>query len=157
LLLINNAAKFFKITTNTILRMEKSLINAYLETTYIVESLGIEIGIGKENEALQKHLMSHNVATWAFITSENPRSQSYSYDLNRERTISLENYLEENNYVFYCGLGVPRDTNWQAEKSYFIHNISLEKATEIAVIYEQNAFVFGKQHQLAELIHGYLK
>jgi hypothetical protein len=136
--------------------MEKSLINAYLETTYTVESLGIEIVIGKENEALQKHLVIQNIASWAFITAENPRSQSYSDDLNRERNISLENYLKKNNYLFYSGLGVPRDTNWQAEKSYLINNISLEKATEIAVKYEQNAFVFGKQNELAELINGYL-
>jgi hypothetical protein len=137
--------------------MKSSIIKSYLETTYTVYSLGIEIVVGQQNEILQKHLLSNNLKSWAFITAENPRSQSYSDDLNKERNISLENYLKENNYVFYSGLGVPRDTNWQAEKSYFIHNTTLERAIEIAIKYEQNAFVFGKQNELPDLIHGYLK
>jgi hypothetical protein len=55
-------------------------------------------------------------------------------------------------WVFYPGEGINDKGDWPAEKSILILDISLEQAREIALKFEQTAFLFGDNLDKTELI-----
>lgn len=124
--------------------MREDLLNIYSETAFMVPDMGIVIFVGETNPNLDALLRP---TTWAFITACNPYSEQLSDVQNTVLNDLLENDLAE--YNVYPALGRREDWN---EDSFLVLGISKEEATRLAIKYKQNAFVFGKFEEKAELV-----
>lgn len=121
---------------------------AFLETVYTVfNNPNFDIRI---NEIVKE---KNSVDSWAFITAWNPLPKIESLEENRQRNNKLENDIKQLGLVYMNGLGVSKDGLW-SEESFFIENISLDKAKELAVKYGQLAFVFGTKNYKATLVYN---
>jgi hypothetical protein len=121
---------------------------AFLETVYTVfNNPNFDIRI---NEIVDE---KSSLASWAFITAWNPLPKIESLEQNRQRNNKLENDIKQLGLVYMNGLGVSKDGSW-SEESFFIENISLDKAKELAVKYGQLAFVFGTKNNKATLVYN---
>lgn len=89
---------------------------------------------------------------WAFISTYNPLPHILSDEENKRRNEELEKLLKKQNYTLSNGVGVSDDGKWQ-EESFFIQNISIEKAAQLAHQYGQLAFLYGVQNEEAELLY----
>ena len=136
--------------------MIESLINSYKETTYTTYNPKIEIIIGENSNALNLYLKKIDEKLWAFITAENPRSRPFSKENNSLRNQALETSLIKKNIHYLKGLGIPKDKNWEPENSFLIVGVNKKSAEEIAITFEQNAFVYGEYNKTPELVYGYL-
>lgn len=127
-----------------------SLFEAYMATCYEIINPKIEIFINDENEKLQLFLKEHHIKSWCFITAWNP----YSTVLTEEENIALNLLLKEdlNQHPVYLGQGKDAQGIWPSEASFFVGNITLNKAKELGIKYRQNAIVFGEINQKAQLI-----
>ena len=120
---------------------------AFLNTTYKVKgnyNFDIKINSLVEN--------ANHLDSYAFITAWNPLPVILSLEENRKRNQELENELISNGMDYSQGIGISADGNW-SEESFFVENISIEKANELAKKYGQLAFVFGYKNNKAALIY----
>ena len=136
--------------------MKKELLTYYLNTNYSVFDPAIDIHIGQKNEALLNLLRAHNAQTWAYLTAENPRSEQKTSEENKILNEALERDLVQNNYSFYRGAGIPKNSNWTPENSFLVLGMDKKTGIELATKYQQNAFVYGGVQIDAELVYGYL-
>jgi hypothetical protein len=127
----------------------KELIEAYNATEYKVYSPAITITVGQLNKELDKLLLENNETDWTYITSCNPYSRDCSDEENGNYYESLLQHVS--GYKYFEGEGQGIDTTWPAEKSILIIGISESQAIQIGNKYNQNAIVFGKYEQVAEL------
>lgn len=126
---------------------------AFAETNFIVKptkDTSIVLKIDETTDDLQKFFPA--IETWTFITAWNPLPLILSLEENRKRNEELENELKNNGLQYTLGLGISADGNW-SEESFFVENISIEKANELAKKYGQLAFVFGYKNNEAALIY----
>ncbi|MGV3001251.1 DUF3293 domain-containing protein [Vibrio sp.] len=128
--------------------MDNILIEAYQKTCYRVDidEQAFELFIGQPNPLFSTYCQQNQVQQWAIITAYNPYSNSTSEPLNQQANIALSNELQALGYEFYRGDGVPDSSNWSIEKGFWIVNIELTIAKNLATKYQQNAFVFGDSH-----------
>ncbi|MFN0204067.1 MAG: 2-amino-4-hydroxy-6-hydroxymethyldihydropteridine diphosphokinase [Bacteroidia bacterium] len=126
------------------------LIKAYQQTNYKVAALGFSIRVGEENEQLTQYLQQNQVLEWAFLTAWNPFSEEFSFSENGKRNEALETLLSD--YKRWKGEGVGENSGWQPEESFFIENITLEKAKTLGRQFQQNALLWGKYGEPAQLI-----
>ncbi len=120
---------------------------AFLNTTYKVKgnyNFDIKINSLVEN--------ANHLDSYAFITAWNPLPVILSLEENRKRNQELENELISNGMDYSQGIGISADGNW-SEESFFVENISIEKANELAKKYGQLAFVFGYKNNKAALTY----
>jgi hypothetical protein len=127
------------------------LLQAYLETDYCVDDVDIVIKIHQRNPLLDQLLQENNATTWAFITSDNPRSQSLSDEENTRRFNEFQSLVKDMPLPYHLGYGKGQG-DWPPEKSILIIGLIRDKATEFARRFEQNAIVFGSIGERAELI-----
>lgn len=131
--------------------MNQELLEAYSKTNYQITNPDLIINIGRENKKLNTFLKLNTYDTWCFITAWNPFSSSdFTIEDNENFNIGL--YKDIKNYPNYTGEGKDPEGIWAAEESYFVCNISRERAIELGEKYKQNAIVFGKINEVAELI-----
>jgi hypothetical protein len=126
---------------------------AFAETNFIVKPTkdrSIVLKIDETTDDLQTFFPG--IETWAFITAWNPLPLVLSLEENRKRNEELENELKNNGLQYTLGLGISADEKW-SEESFFVENISIEKANELAKKYGQLAFVFGYNNNEAALIY----
>lgn len=142
------------ISTYGTLIMNRELFEAYKNTTYLVYSpIGeIDIRIGVMNPLLKELLLNNNVDSWAFMTAYNPYSVMQDTDVNTILNTQLEDYLSENQYLFFKGIGVGDDDSWEPEASFMVLNIRKEDAIKLARQFKQNAIVVGVIGNFPELI-----
>lgn len=120
---------------------------AFLNTTYrVLQNPSIDIKI---NHVATKFSKLEN---WAFITAWNPLPDILSLDENQSQNQQLEEDIKQLGLKYTLGLGISEDEKW-SEESFFIENISLVNANELASKYGQLAFVFGESGQNAILIY----
>ena len=126
---------------------------AFLNTNYTVlkndifrEEIILKIG---EKNDLSFALPS--LIEWAFITAWNPLPEVLSNEQNKLRNTAFITELNTFGFVSHLGLGFSDDGKW-FEESFFIENISKEKAMAYAKKYGQLAFIHGINNQKAELI-----
>lgn len=122
---------------------------AFLSTTYKVLNPVIDIKINSKITALN-HLNS-----WAFITAWNPLPEVLPLEANKDRSHQLAQDIKNLGLQYSHGIGVSEDEEW-SEESFFIENITLEKANELAVKYGQLAFVWGEKNGIATLVYTIL-
>ena len=136
--------------------MNKDLIKSYLETTYTTYDPVIEIVVEKTNNDLKSLLKITNETYWVFITAENPRSQNLSKEENEDLNISLERDLINGNFPYINGAGIPKNPDWTPENSFLVLGMDKKTGIQLAIKYQQNAFIYGEIETTAELIYGYL-
>jgi hypothetical protein len=114
---------------------------AFLNTTYrVLQSPFIDIKINQANDVFGM------LQNWAFITAWNPLPDILSLEVNQRRNQQLEQDIKQFGFRYTLGMGISEDGKW-SEESFFIENISLDNANELARKYGQLAFVFGKSGQ----------
>ena len=129
------------------------IVLAYWDTTYRLVDQEIDVFIAQKNDAFMDFLISQNFQSWAIITAFNPRSEVFSREsnvlFNRQLKIDLEQQT-----LFYCNvLGIPIEgSDWEAEESFFVADITLIDACDLAKKYNQNAIVYGNTSCLPSLI-----
>ena len=130
--------------------ISKELLLGYEATCYSVINPKIDIYLKKENAELNSFLKEHNFTSWCFITAWNPFSKALSLEKNKELNALLEADLKE--YNIFSAEGKDTLGDWLPEISFFVGNISRERAIFLGEKYEQNAIVFGTVNELPELI-----
>ena len=127
----------------------------YRATTFLVYRMpedAIAIRIGRLQSALDDVLRSKGAASWAFLTACNPRSIPLTPAENAESMKALTGDLIAEGYAFWLGLGVSDHTDWTPEESVLVFGMTKVQAEILSKRYDQNAFVFGEQGRVAELI-----
>lgn len=134
--------------------MNNFLEEAYLKTTYEIykEQTTYSILIEQSNDYFQSFCKKNKISTWAIITAYNPYSKKCSKEENKNNNQNLKTILLDENYIILEASGVPENTNWESEKSYFVSNISLDSAKAIGIKFQQNAIVYGTNTSLAQLV-----
>jgi hypothetical protein len=117
------------------------LQKAYLNTTYRVHELAIDIRVDKENHGLAATLAQIGHTQWAYITAWNPFSKQLTSEENDKRNQRLLEDLKQ--FVVFNGEGVGDDPSWPPEKSYLVAGIHREVAIYLGKKYAQNAIVVG--------------
>lgn len=128
---------------------------AYRATTYVAwgpAGAEIRIRVGEQHPGLDALLEAQGAGCWAFLTPCNPRSEPQSDHVNATRVAALRTDLDEHGYRYWEGAGVGEGTDWPPEPSFLVLGISRSVASELAVRYEQYAFVFGETGGRAELV-----
>ncbi len=136
--------------------MDNTKLKAYLDTTYTTFNPALEIRIGQNNEDLKALLKETNETTWVFITAENPKSKEISKEENKNLNQALETELMNKNFNYFRGAGIPNNPNWTPENSFLVLGMDQKTGIQLAIKYQQNAFVYGELEAPAELIYGYL-
>jgi len=125
----------------------EQLQQAFLNTSYkVVAKTEFTIKIDTIIPEVQ------NLNSWAFITAWNPLPEILSIEENRIRNKNLEEDIIKVGLKYYKGIGISEDEQW-SEESFFIENISQDKANEWAEKYNQLAYVFGYKNEKANLIY----
>ncbi len=134
--------------------MDKKLLNAYMQTDYIIDDdIGIWlINIGQTERTLSRYLHRFKQPTAAFITAYNPHSKVVSKQQNELRHKALVAELNAKQLDFLNGYGAGRDESWSAEKSVFITNITQQQANQLAAKFEQQAYVWLDEQGQVSLI-----
>lgn len=133
---------------------QRDLIIAYEKTVYSVDtpSGSIEFKINKPNGELNKFVSENGASEWAFVTAFNPRSKRLEPEENEQRNAKLQRLLEQRHFKYFLGRGGEANQNWTPEISFFILDISLDTASEIAKTFDQNAIVWSKVNDLPKLV-----
>lgn len=133
--------------------MDDHLLRAYRDTDYRVDvDAGFSIRIGTRCAALDVILSAHGMSEAAFLTAWNPYSKATSEIDNAAAQAHLAAHLTAAGYEFLQGEGVGQGGDWPPEPSLLILGISRQAATEISKSYGQNAYVYVRIGEAAELI-----
>ena len=135
------------------------LEDAFKATNYIIKKSDlfkedIILKIGEMPSPLFHNLPQ--IKTWAFITAWNPLPDVLTKEQNDVRSLALKSELTEQGFIIHEGIGISKNEDW-SEESFFIENISLEKANEISAKYGQLAFLYGDQSVGNQLIFTVFK
>jgi hypothetical protein len=127
----------------------QTLLDAYNSTRYVVHFPEGDqtIRIGNTHPEIDKISTS-----WSFITAYNPHSEVLTKHENEKRSDELRRSVEDIGLSYVKGIGIGEDPSWEPEKSIFIKDISIEDAQMLGKKFGQNAIVYGKISEKAELI-----
>ena len=95
--------------------------------------------VAEQNDDARILLASFGVTTAAFLTAWNPRSEKLSEDENLDRQMELLSEIEARRLNYLVGYGERGE--WR-EYSYLILGIDRQDANELALQFEQNAYVW---------------
>jgi len=132
--------------------LDQSLLNAYLQTRYCIDSPPLCMQIGQSHPDLDDLLQKHQAHTWIFITAWNPASKPLPLSENRARQAQLEADIRRLRKTFFTGRGEAIDGDWEPEESLLVLDISKAKGIELGQVFQQNAIVFGRLRERAELV-----
>lgn len=136
--------------------MSKAVLKlAYLNTVYSIllgeRKYDINIGMPAPDD-ICKILKTTNVKTGYILTACNPQSQPLTHAENKIRNSKLKAELLDLDCMVIDAVGTGQDPMWTPEDSFFIVGINAEKIEQLAVKYEQNAYVKVETDQPATLI-----
>ena len=131
------------------------LEQVYLNTVYSVFVNGHEYQIKpgeKDSDDIGTLFAKTKCHSGVIMTAWNPRSQLLSLAENQKRNAGLTAQLIKNKIKFYDALGKGQDDSWEAEESFFIINISKERAESLALEHQQNAYIWLDENKPASLV-----
>ncbi len=132
-------------------RIDQRLLQAYLATTYHIDTPAIDIRIGVLNRALDTLLKEHDVVCWAFLSAWNPGSKQLSDTENDKRHQQLLDYLNAAGYPYLLGWGIGDQGDWPPERSVLVLGMDASLAQHVAQLFQQNAIVRGMRGQVPVL------
>lgn len=121
---------------------------AYRQSEYAVFEPEIVLRVGEPNPALDRLLAGAGVASAAFLTAANPRSERRPAEENRAALARLERSLGR---PFLRGEGRSADRSWR-EPSLLVLGIPRGEAEALGREYAQNAIVFVEKGRAPELV-----
>jgi hypothetical protein len=130
--------------------MNESLITAYKETNYSVESFKNHLKIGIKNLDLQDLYIKNNITCSSYITAYNPFSKKSSLNENIDRNKQLLKDCIE--YEHLQGEGKHPSNEWPGEPSFLFLGMDLETAKTIGKKYEQNTILWIDRDAIPQLI-----
>ncbi|MCK4864015.1 MAG: DUF3293 domain-containing protein [Gammaproteobacteria bacterium] len=133
--------------------MNSELEKAYLDTTYsvFVDGEKYDIKIGKQIPPVINHLLENeNEKSAVILTAWNPRSKALPLSDNKSRNTKLNSFLK--NYRVFNAVGQGDDLSWSGEESFFILGIKKDKMEQLAVDFEQYAYVWLECEKPASLV-----
>ena len=132
--------------------LDPSLVDAYLETHYIVHAdPPFTLRIGEISDPLRNLHRLHGGPS-AIITAFNPYSKALSEEENLARQELLLADLLAASYQVIPGIGLHPSNRWPGEPSLLAIGIHAAEAGELGKKYEQNAIVYNDAHGLPELL-----
>ena len=132
------------------------LWKAYEESDFIVHSIPeFVLNIGQFSDQLMQLLSFHKVTTAAFLTAYNPFSKQLSRDKNSTRQSNFAKEVQSRGLSFLQGLGQHPNHKWEGEPSLLVLGIAFEAAKKLARTYEQNAFVWGDESCIPQIIASF--
>lgn len=135
--------------------IKPELIEAYSKTHYFIEGVKVPIKIGELFDFENLPKLQDNtspIESIAFITAYNPYSEILTDEENYVLNKKLEDSAVELEYIYFRGIGLNPSGKWKGEKSIAIVNISKDSASKISKMYKQNAFVYLKRNEIAQLV-----
>ncbi len=126
------------------------LYQRYLETEYIVsDDPPLPLHVREYNPDAVILLASFGVSGAAFITAWNPHSERLSDEENETRQARLLAEIEAMRLNYLVGFG--EGVDWR-EYSYLILGIERAAADDLAVRFEQNAYLWLADNGIPELV-----
>ena len=134
--------------------IDPELLDAYLRTSFEASTpVGrVTIRIGKRSAEVDALLHKNDVSEWAFITAYNPASKELTSEENQKRHTELEADIRESGLFCFQGEGIGDNPEWPPETSLLILGLARDAAIEVGAKYGQNAIVYGRLGQAAELV-----
>ena len=133
--------------------MKDEFRKSYLATDYLVDELNLKINVGNRHPDLDEFCKRSGVESWAYLTAWNPKSMQVSEEMNLLYNLNLQRALKD--YEFYSGLGLSQNEDWPGEESFLILGLSKVHAMNLAQRFNQNAFVYGRVDDSAQLVWTY--
>jgi hypothetical protein len=132
--------------------LASELIKAYCNTDYcfIANNEEFIIRLNEDNRVFASFLEANQIMEWAYITVWNPYSVSMPKDFNSEQQLLMLAKLED--CRTWKGEGRGQNGCWTPEESYFIADLSREKAIQLGQEFGQNAILIGNSDGRASLI-----
>ena len=120
------------------------LVFAYRQARYVVDLPGAScvLRVHAASAALGALMHERNMTTAAFLTAANPRSMPLASTDNARAQRALESDVAALGCPVLHGRGEDPSGGWAAEPSLLALGISLGKAAELAMRYQQNAFLW---------------
>ncbi|MEO3433511.1 DUF3293 domain-containing protein [Inquilinus sp. CAU 1745] len=132
---------------------DTALIDAYHGTRYIAHDgeLELTVTIGQPSTEIDALFSRLNARTGTFITAWNPRSIETPEEENRLAGTRLDRMIRMAGLTALPHLGVGEDPEWTPEEGLFVLDLPLDRAIEIAAIFDQHAIVTIEAGEAAEL------
>ena len=129
------------------------LFSAYRATTFCADTPAgqLRIRIDKQHPELDVLLDDHGMASWAYITAWNPRSQDTEQGENEANQAALLRDLT--GYAVFTGEGVGADGDWPPEPSLLVLGLVEADALALGRQYGQNAILVGLRGEVARLLN----
>jgi len=106
--------------------------------------------VGQRSLVLDKILVRHLAGEWAFLTPCNPGSKVLSKEDNDKRIKAFSREITR--FTHWEAFGVDPERKWPAEFSFLMAGLSRQEASDLAIRFGQNAFLYGKIFRAAELV-----
>lgn len=132
---------------------DTALIDAYHGTRYIAHDgeLELTVTIGQPSTEIDALFSRRGARTGTFITAWNPRSIETPEEENRLAGTRLARMIRMAGLTALPHLGVGEDPEWTPEEGLFVLDLPLDRAIEIAAIFDQHAIVTIEAGEAAEL------
>ena len=132
----------------------EELLPAYRATRYcaLLPFGEVDIRIGDHTPALDTHLASQGLDSWAFVSAFNPDSRELPEDENLRRHAQLRKTVAAKGYPFFEGQGIPLNPGWSPEDSLLVLGIDRTDALWLGHGFGQLAIVLGKAGAAAEVL-----
>lgn len=129
------------------------LIAQYRQSTYRFELGGetVRMRVDDASAGLAEAHRRHGVASSAFLTAWNPRSEPRDERENDARNEALRSDLRRIGLGWLEAKGVAADESWE-EPSLLVLGIGEEAARALARRYGQNAFLFAGKDAVPRLV-----
>jgi len=131
---------------------DQELLKAYSRTIYQVQRPAYSIEIDQENDDLDVFLIDNNAHRYAFVTSSNPKSQVLQKTENSKRLDELKQLLNALSVRYCKAVHIDPTGKWENEESYFVLDISKDRAKAIGDRFGQHAIVYGGFKKPAQII-----
>ena len=135
-------------------KLDLGLVAAYRRTLFQVTggSEPFTLQIDVPSAALDALHRANQVASSAFMTALNPRSELLADAENRRRQAELTAYLEERGLRWLSGIGVDPDSAWPGEESVLVLGMGYDVACEAGRHFGQNAIVWCSDAAIPHLV-----
>ena len=125
----------------------------YKAATYKIHSVPpIPLKIDERNPELVKLMKKHQLKNAAIITPCNPGSCKMPMDYNERRIEFFKEILEQRKYFYLPADNCDKGTGHWHEPSFWITDIRLPEAKQLAIDFGQNAFVYTTSYAAPRLI-----
>lgn len=135
-------------------KSELKLLIAYFKTTYLVRAgkRRFRLRPSVHHSSFNKFLQDNSINTWLFITAANPDSKALHENENIVRNKELLSRIKEKKYDYYDGIGIPDNSEWDPEISFFVINIDRNASIKMAKEFGQKAILIGEAESVPEII-----